>query len=85
MHPYMASALAAEHHRELTGLAGRRHATARPRGPRRRAPHACLSRVLVPRCRVTWPRTALAPAGVPGRRGRSWVIVISVISATRGR
>ena len=81
MHPYMASALAAEHHRDLTERAGRRHATARPRGPRRRGPHAYLSRVLVPRYRVTWTRTTLAPAGAPGRRERAWLIVIS---ASRG-
>lgn len=89
MHPEMARMLADQHRRELTeraelarrarltapaGLTGRRRATASAPG----------RRVLgwrVPRYRVSWSRTTLSPAGSAGRRGRSWVIVIS---ATRG-
>jgi hypothetical protein len=77
MHPEMANSLAAQHRHDLTsrslaaGAAGQRHA-AGPRGPRRFAPGAFL-----PHYRLSWSRTTLSPAAEGGRRGRSYVIVIS--------
>jgi len=84
MHPEMAKALAAQHRHDLTsrslaagaaGAAGQRHA-AGPRGPRRFAPGAFL-----PHYRLSWSRTTLSPAAEGGRRGRSYVIVISATRA----
>ena len=83
MHPAMAGALASQHRHEMTvkaghhaqathagETAGARQAAASLRGPRRGA--------LLPRYRVSWSRTALSTAAAGGgRRGRSWVIVIS--------
>lgn len=79
MHPEMVAALAAEHRHDLTSrslAADQRHAAAGPRGPRRFAPGAFF-----PHYRLSWSRTTLSPAAGGGRRGRSWVIIIS---ATRG-
>jgi hypothetical protein len=76
MHPQIATALAEEHQRDLTGQAHRRRMAASPRGPRR---HAAGWRV--PRYRISWSRISLSPAGVAGPRERSWIIIIS---ATRG-
>ena len=95
MHPDMASALASQHRHEMTTkashhtqatqaneTAGECQPAASPRGPRRGARRAYLSRVLLPRYRVSWSRTALSASAPDGaERGRSWVIVIS---ATRG-
>lgn len=78
MHPHMANALAAQHRHDLTSrsvAAGQRHA-AGPRGPRRFAPGAFL-----PHYRLSWSRTTLSPATEGGRRGRSYVIVISATRA----
>ena len=91
MHPAMASALASQHRHEMTvkaghhaqathagETAGARQAAASPRGPRRGARRAHRRGALLPRYRVSWSRTALSTAGAGGgRRGRSWVIVIS--------
>jgi hypothetical protein len=79
MHPEMAGVLAEKHRHELTRHAESRHVAASLRGPRRPA-----RRWGAPRYRVYWSRTTLSPvdaAGAPGRRERSWVIVIS---ASRG-
>ena len=78
MHPQLTSALADQHRRELVSEAGRRRLAAGLRGPRR---HAAGWRV--PRYRLSWSRTSLSPAGVAGRRERSWVIVISATRAHR--
>ena len=75
MHPEMASVLAEQHQHELIQLGESRRAAARPPKARRPAP-----RWRAPRYRVHWSRTTLS-AGEPGRRERSWVIVIS---ASRG-
>jgi hypothetical protein len=81
MHPEMANAMAAQHRHDLTsrsleaGAADQRHA-AGPRGPRRFAPGAFL-----PHYRLSWSRTTLSPATEGGRRGRSYVIVISATRA----
>ena len=79
MHPEIAGLLAEQHQHELRRRAESRHGAASLRGPRRRAP-----RWRAPRYRVYWSGTTLSPvdpAGAPGRRERSWVIVIS---ASRG-
>jgi hypothetical protein len=76
MHPEMTRVLVEQRHRELTAQARQCRAAASLRRPRR---HAAGWRV--PRYRVSWSRIILSPAGVAGRRERSWVIVIS---ATRG-
>lgn len=79
MHPEMAFDLAAQHRHDVTSrslAATQRHAAAGPRGPRHFAPG-----VLFPQYRLSWSRTTLSPAAGGGRRGRSWVIIIS---ATRG-
>ena len=75
MHPEMTSILAKQHQHELIQRGEARHAAASLRGPRRPA-----RRWRGPRYRVHWSRTTLS-AGEPGRRERSWVIVIS---ASRG-
>ena len=75
MHPEMASVLAEQHQHELIQRGESRRAAASLRGPRRPA-----RRLRGPRYRVHWSRTTLS-AGEPGRRERSWVIVIS---ASRG-
>ena len=75
MHPEMTSILAKQHQHELIQRGESRRAAASLRGPRRPAP-----RWRAPRYRVHWSRTTLS-AGEPGRRERSWVIVIS---ASRG-
>lgn len=73
MHPEIARTLVTQHHDELV-----RTASSRPRAGRR----------LFPRWHISWTRTVLAPAGVPGsagasracqagRRGSSLVIIIS--------
>ena len=71
MHPDMAVCLVRQHHDDLIQRARQARTSAGSRGLRRR----------VPRWQVTWSRATLAAAGAPGRRGRSWVIIIS---ATRG-
>jgi hypothetical protein len=76
MNPNMASALAAQHQHELTRQADAQHDMARLRAPRHRVPDLRL-----PRYRVHWTRTSLPSVETAGRRGRSWVIVIS---ASRG-
>lgn len=72
MNAEMYGALATQRTRDLTAEAARRKAAAVLPAPRRR----------VPRWRVNWSRTTLAPAGAAGRPGRSWVIIIS--ATTRG-
>ena len=73
MHPEIAKALVAQHHDELI-----QDSASRRRGSRRR----------FPRWHVSWTRTVLTPAAVPGsagagraghpgRRGSSLVIIIS--------
>jgi hypothetical protein len=73
MHPELLSSLAAERRRDIAaGLRGRRAPRSLPGGPRR----ARLARHRVlPFVHVTWTWTSLAAA--TGRRGRSWVVVIS--------
>jgi hypothetical protein len=78
MHPQLTSALAEQHRRDLLSQAHGRQLAASLRGPRR---HAAGWRV--PRYRLSWSRTSLSPAGVAGRRERSWVIVISATRAHR--
>jgi hypothetical protein len=67
MHPEMARMMVEQHQHELSRQTGRQRLAAM--GPRQ------------PRLRVHWSRMTLSAAEVPGRRERSWVIVIS---ATRG-
>ena len=74
MHPQQASALATEHQHELTRQASARRPV--PHVPRYRIPD-----LRVPRYRVHWTRTTLPSVEASGRRGQSWVIVIS---ASRG-
>jgi len=74
MHPEIARTLAAQHRDRLVQAAAPGRRTAGRRG--------------FPRWHVSWTRTVLAPASVPGttgsnradhggRRGSSWVIIIS--------
>ena len=81
MHPEIAVTLAEQHRQELV-----RHTAANRRDPEGSAGSRWLSRL--PRWRVTWSRTVLSPAGVPGtasssrpdrpgERGSSLVIIIS--------
>ncbi len=84
MHPYITSALAEQHQRDLSSQARRRQLAASLREPRRRGPHRHGQGWRVPRYRVSWSRTSLSPAGpavAAGRRERSWVIVISATRA----
>jgi hypothetical protein len=53
-----------------------RRAASGSRGPCRSAPRAYLAGTPFPRYRVSWSRTTL-PSAAGGRRGRSWIIVIS--------
>jgi hypothetical protein len=76
MHPEIARTLARQHDDEVTRHAERQRAVTAARESRHHAP-----RGRIPRYRVHWSRTSLSAAGLPGRRERSWVIVIS---ATRG-
>jgi hypothetical protein len=62
MHPEIAKTLVAQHRDELVQQAA----------PRRRT-----DRRTFPRWHISWTRTVLAPAGQPGRRGSSLVIIIS--------
>ncbi len=72
MHPEMARILVRQHEHELARQAHRQ----------RIAASAPANRHLrLPRYRLHWSRTTLSGGGLPGRRERSWVIVIS---ATRG-
>ena len=71
MHPELLSSLAIDHCRDLSAATSR---APRARAPRRA--HALTRRALVPRFRVSWTRTTLAPVSY-SRRGRSYVIVIS--------
>jgi hypothetical protein len=72
MHPEMARSLVQQHEHEL----------AREAESRRVAAGALATRhPRLPRYRLHWSRMTLSAAGLPGRRERSWVIVIS---ATRG-
>ena len=64
MHPDMTGALARGRQDELMERARASRRTAGVRGG-------------VPRWHVTWSRATLAAAGASGRRGRSWVIIIS--------
>jgi hypothetical protein len=75
MHPQITSVLAKEHQRDLASHASRHQMAASLRRPRRHAPAW-----RVPRYRLSWSRTTLSPAGLPGRE-RSWVIVISATRA----
>jgi hypothetical protein len=73
MHPEMASALARQHRHDLTSQAAKAsQAVAARRGHPRGG--------LLPRYRLSWSRATL-PAVAGGRRGRSWVIVISASRA----
>jgi hypothetical protein len=76
LHPVMASALASEHRRDMITQASQAALGAEAG----RASQDTRRDALLPRYRVSWSRTTLSSAGA-GRRGRSWVIVIS---ATRG-
>jgi hypothetical protein len=76
MHPDMASALASQHRHDMTAKASRAQAAAGA-GPRLAAPRAYRPGARLPRYRVSWSRTTLSPDGAGGRRGRSWIIVIS--------
>jgi hypothetical protein len=81
MHPEIAMTLAEQRRQELV-----RHTAASRRDPEGSAGSRRLSRL--PRWHVTWSRTVLSPAGVPGtasssrpdrpgQRGSSLVIIIS--------
>jgi hypothetical protein len=81
MHPEIAMTLAEQRRQELV-----RHTAGSRRDPKGSARSRWLSRL--PRWRVTWSRTVLSPAGVPGtaissrpdrpgQRGSSLVIIIS--------
>lgn len=79
MHSAMASDLATQRRHEMASralAASQVRAAAGPRGPRRLEPGAFF-----PRFRLSWSRTALSPAADGGRRGRSWVIIISATRA----
>jgi len=76
MYPQLVGDLAAEHQHELIRQASARRPAAAGRMPRHRVPD-----LRVPRYRVHWTRTTLPSVGASGRRGQSWVIVIS---ASRG-
>jgi hypothetical protein len=77
MHPELISALAVERRRDLATSAIEHPYRLRAR------------RSLLPRYRLTWSHTSLGAAAASGakaaagRRGRSWVIVISATRATR--
>ena len=73
MHPETATALASNHRHDLTSEAAKANQTA---ARRRTHPRGTL----LPRYRVSWSRASL-PAAAEGRRGRSWVIVISASRA----
>ena len=82
MHPEIAMTLAEQRRQELV-----RHTAGGRRDPKGSARSRWLSRL--PRWHVTWSRTVLSPAGVPGtasrssrpdrpgQRGSSLVIIIS--------
>jgi hypothetical protein len=74
MNAQLTEALATQRSDELTAEAVRHRAAAAIPAPRRH----------VPRWRVNWSRTSLAPAGAGAgaRPERSWVIIIS--ATTRG-
>jgi hypothetical protein len=72
MHPEMARILVQQHEHEMSRQADMRRMAASAPGTRR---------LRLPRYRLHWSRTTLSGGGLPGRRERSWVIVIS---ATRG-
>jgi hypothetical protein len=74
MHPEMARMMAEQHGHELARRADRQRMVASATGTRAR-------RARLPRYRVHWSRTTLTAAGGPGRRERSWVIVISASRA----
>jgi hypothetical protein len=79
MHLQMASALADERQRELARRVSQRQAVRVARQSLRHDPRrpAGARTWRIPHYRVSWSRTTLPGVGAGGRRGRSWVIVIS--------